>query len=317
MNWPGEPCLLEGVSADDYHQDRFGDVPTLRRSVAHTGIIVDWLHAAAEHPRLPGTVVAKQSKSMDLGSLVHCLLLGGEEGLVVLPAKYSDFRTDAARALRDGAYEEGKVPILAEAYEEAATACEILKPEICRAIEAVFGFVSVSVLWSEFGRELTCLWEEEAATVDEMVNIHHVRCRARFDLYWPPAALLADLKVVTSGYASASKFIRGLNSEEDSGAMQAGSYLRGLEACHPELAGRTTFVFLRVEPYPPHSVVAIPVGRGMRELGERRWLRGVAGWAECMASGVWPGPSPVVAEVETWAVERELRHQMEGADDAG
>lgn len=348
MDWPSEPVLLEGLSAAEYHADRLGDVPSLSRSIAHTLITASPKHAAAEHPRLIGTAVRKSSKAMDLGSLVHCLLLGGEEQIVIV--HHGDFRTNAAKAVRDDAYARGLTPILEPDLEEGLAAVEILKPEICRAVDEVRvreGGVSTNVWmptrWEDFGRELTCLWEEgeqelcscghredrhgrdihgvaycfEGCSCQGFDGSAPVRCRARFDLYLPSAALIGDVKVVTGGaYAKAGPFCRQLNSEEDSGAMQAASYCRGLEAVHPELAGRTTFVFLRVEPVPPYSVVPIVVAQGLCRLGEDRWMRGVQGWASCMASGVWPGPGVAYAQAEPWAVQRELDRmaEQEGAD---
>ena len=319
MDWPSSPVLLPGVPAESYHRDDFGDVPTLSRSIAHMGITVSWKHAAAAHPRLAGTITRRESKAMDHGSLVHALLLGGEEGIEVLP--YDSFRKTVAQEARDRAYEAGLVPILEEQYMEALAACEILKPAICQAVADVISPQEpCGVDWGGFGRELVALWEEEAH-IDKPVGGASapwcVRCRARWDLFLPGAALIADLKVVTGGrWAQAAPYVRQLNSEADSGAMQAAGYLRGLAAVHPETAGRGTSVFLRAEPYPPYSVVPIVVTEGLRQLGEERWMRGVAGWAKCMASGVWPGPGVAYAQAESWAVERELQHALEGEGDA-
>lgn len=332
MDWPSSPVILPGVPAESYHRDDFGDAPTLSRSTAHMGITVSWRHAAAAHPRLAGTITRRESKAMDHGSLVHALLLGGEEGIEVLP--YDSFRKTVAQEARDRAYEAGLVPILEEHYVEALAACEILKPAICQAVEEVLGGpgeeyivlggdlspVATHIQWDAFGRELVALWEEPGAEqplVEGWGPMRSpVRCRVRWDLFLPGAALIADLKVVTGGrWAQAAPFIRQLNSEADSGAMQAASYLRGLAAVHPETAGRGTFVFLRAEPYPPYSVVPIVVTEGLRQLGEERWMRGVAGWAKCMASGVWPGPGVAYATAETWAIERELQHALEGGEE--
>ena len=312
MDWPSKPVLLPGVPAGTYHADDFGDLPTLSRSIAHMGITVSWRHAAAAHPRLAGTIARRESKAMDHGSLVHALLLGGEEGLEILSPRFKDFRTKDAQNVRDAAYLEGRTPILDSDFRAALFAVEILMPEICRVVGEVLGEpYRNAVYWPDFGRELVVLWEEE--TVPFAPELHEIaRCRARWDLYLPEAALIADLKVVTGGrWAQAAPFIRQLNSEADSGAMQAASYLQGLAAVHPETAGRGTFVFLRAEPYPPYSVVPIVVTEGLRQLGEERWMRGVAGWAKCMASRVWPGPGVTYAQAETWAIERELQHAVE------
>lgn len=313
MLWPSEPTILEGVPSRAYREDDFGDVPTLSRSVAHTLLTASPMHAAAEHPRLPGAVKPKTSRTLDAGSLHHAVILAeGEEELVVLPGQYQDFRSARSREIRDEAWATGKSPVLAEDYEEACVAAEILRPRICAAVDEVrmgHGELSTNAWqptrWAAFGRELVCLWEEASG----------VRCRARWDLYLPGAGLLADLKCVTGGqYASAAKFIRGLNSEDDSGAMQAACYLRGLEAVHPELAGRTTFVFLRVEIAPPYAVVPIVVGTAMREHGEKLWERAVRGWARCMASGAWPGPGVAYAQLLPWAAQRDLDQAAEDGD---
>jgi hypothetical protein len=313
MLWPGEPTILEGVPSRDYRADDFGDVPTLSRSIAHTLLTFSPMHAAAEHPRLPGAVKPKASKPMDAGSLHHAVILGeGEEELVVLPGQYQDFKTARAREIRDEAWAAGKSPVIAEDYELAAAVGDVLQIRICDAIGKVTGILPK---WADFGRELVALWEEKLYYPDGAEPLHGVRCRARWDLYLPGAGLLADLKCVTGGqYASAAKSIRGLNSEEDSGAMQAAAYLRGLEAVNPELAGRTTFVFLRVEIAPPYAVVPIVVGTAMREHGEKLWERAVRGWARCMASGAWPEPGVAYAQLLPWAAQRDLDQAAEDGD---
>lgn len=312
--WPPEPMFLENVPASEYHRDAFGDVPTLSRSVAHTLITASPLHAAGEHPRLPGLKAEKESAAMSLGSLVHALLLGGEESIVIVEA--DNFRTTRAQVARDEAIFYGKTPICRPLYQEVAAIVHVLQFEICAALSAVLGDGLVGELvWADFGREITVLWEEPMANALAAHPPTDVRCRARLDLFLAQYGIIADVKVVSSGYANARKFIRQLNSEDDSGAMQAASYSRGVEAALPHLAGRTRFVFLRVEVQPPYAVVPILVPEGMRSLGEARWARGVAGWAKGLASGAWPGPEPAVAHVESWAHDREAQIQAEAQID--
>lgn len=321
MNWPGEPVLLEGVRAREYFADAFGESPTLSRSIGHTLVTVSRLHAAAEHPRLKGTAVRRQSEEMDLGLLIHALL-GGDLGEVDVH-DVPDWRGKRAD-LRDASRAAGLVPIRLCDFEKAAAASEILKPEICLQLGRVAfpcpacnaeGYCGVCggsgamtvPAWDDLGRELVCLYEEEGG----------VRVRQRWDLYWPAAALIADPKVVTGGrYATAGGFIRQLNGDYDSGAMQAASYLRGLSAVHPELAGRETFVFLRLEAKPPYAVVPIVVTQGLRDHGERLWERAVRGWARCMASGVWPGPGVAYAQLLPWAAQGDLDQAAEDGDTA-
>lgn len=316
MKWPTEPCILEGVPAADYHADVFGDVPTLSRSVAHTVIAASPLHAAAEHPRLPGLKARRATKEMDLGSLVHALLLGGEESIVIVEA--DNFRTDKAKIARDEAIVRGLTPICRPLYDEVQAITGKLRWFIRDALAGAAAVPDIDP--EEILREATVLWEEElvhplSATFLALGHREpRTRCRARLDLFLPTHGIIADVKVVSSGYANSRKFIRQLNGENDSGAMQAASYCRGVEAALPHLTGRTRFVFLRVEVTPPYAVVPILVPEGMRSLGEARWLRGVAGWTKGLASGVWPGPAPAVAHVESWAMEREEQARIGGGE---
>jgi hypothetical protein len=338
MDWPSEPTILEGVPARTYHADALGDVPTLSRSIAHTLITASPMHAAAEHPRLPGSVEAKASKILDAGSLHHAVILGeGEEELVVLPAQYEDFRTARAREIRDEAWAAGKSPVLAEDYEGACRTAEILRPRICQAVaDVVSPEEPYGVSWVDFGRELVCLWEERTVCphdTDGDGDCHRcrprqglptrcpgiVRCRARWDLCLPSCGLLCDLKASTKSYvgrASMERFCRQLDNEESSLLMQGASYQRGLEAVHPEMAGRTSFAFIRFEIEPPYAVGAILLTQAHRQLGEDRWLSAVRGWARCLSSGQWPGPEAMVAPPpQAWAVQRSLDRMAEEGED--
>lgn len=298
MLWPAEPCILEAVPAADYHADLFGDVPTLSRSVAHVLVTDSPRHAAASHPRLPGMKKKRATKEMDQGSLVHALLAGNVEDLAVY--RVPDWRGKRAD-IRDAAREAGKTPIKLSDFQEAEDACVILRPEICRVVEDMLvaqGIDIRSILkWEDFARELVVVWQEG-----------DVRCRARLDLFLAAFGIILDFKIMGSGSAGeadSEAFIRRINNWREPLGIQAGCYPRGVEAAIPDLAGRTQFIFLRIEVYPPFSVVPILAPEGMRSLGEARWLRGVAEWAKCLASGAWPGPGPAVAHVENWAMERE------------
>lgn len=323
MQWPSEPTILEGVPARTYHADDFGDTPTLSRSIGHTLVTASPMHAAAEHPRLPGSVKAKASRILDAGSLHHAVILGeGEEELVVLPEKFQDFRTARAQEIRDEAWAAGKSPVIAEDYEEACRTAEILRPRICEAVGEILGEpYRHAVYWRDFGRELCCLWEERLyyRADDGAEPLHGIRCRARLDLYLSSCGLLADLKASTKGYvgkASMEKFCRQLDNEESSLLMQGASYQCGLEAVHPEMAGRTSFAFIRFEVEPPYTVGAILLTQAHRQLGEDRWLSAVRGWARCLSSGQWPGPEAMVAPPpQAWAVQRSLDRMAEEGED--
>ena len=61
-------------SPGDYYRDPCA-VPSLSQSIAHTLVTQSPLHAWSEHPRL-GNQRKPASKAMDVGSLIHKLVLG-------------------------------------------------------------------------------------------------------------------------------------------------------------------------------------------------------------------------------------------------
>lgn len=298
MDWPGSPVLLPDVPRATYEADDFGDVPTLRRSVAHALISLSPAHAYAMHPRLGGNAAAKESKAMDSGSLVHALLLGGEEGIEVLPAKYDSFRTDAARAIRDGAREEGRTPILHGDYQEACAVAYTLS-------DTTRGIIGAD--WPQVHREATVLWEEPNGSAPDHYDPERypvsVRCRARLDILHE--GTIWDVKVVTKGPAQPEAFIR--RAVQEGLDIQAASYVRGVEAVHHELAGRVRFGFLLCELEPPHDVVPVLAGKSLVALGASKWERACRLWARCLESGEWPGRSGerLTAEAPEWALVEE------------
>lgn len=339
LPWPSKPTLLHAVSAADYRADLHGDVPTASRSCLHTLLTVSPRHAAAEHPRLPGLKVKKSSKAMDAGALVHALLLGGEEQIVIVEEK--NFLKESAIAKRNEALAAGLVPICRPQYQEVAAITHRLALEILDVAADLAGVTGshwqgckadagdapctckpAGLAWRDLAKEVTCLWNEDLVPFAPDAG-ETVRCRARFDLALISHGIVFDLKTVTKGYAVADPFIRAMNSEQSSLPMQAAFYQRGFEAVHPELAGRSRFIFLRVEIRPPYTVLAIEAGGSIRQLGEDRLNRALPGWARCLESGVWPGPQPVIAQAEPWAIQKELYYsatreideQEEGGDD--
>ena len=64
--------LLE-MTADDYHADKIGDVPTLSASIAQRLVTRSPLHAWTHHPRLGGATrknAKAPTKEMDRGTIV-------------------------------------------------------------------------------------------------------------------------------------------------------------------------------------------------------------------------------------------------------
>lgn len=297
-------ALLRDVSHAAYCTDDLPGCPHFSRSVALTLLQKSPLHAWYGHPKLGGNHVADNTDASDTGSLIHSLLLGSGPEIVV--ADYKDWRTNAAKEIRDTAREAGRIPILAAQWEAVQVAGSILR----KNVEAL------GVPLDDCEREVTILWEAGGSA-----------CKARMDLLClavdvpegPDAHLSGDPRAplrqhfpVTSARIWDLK-ITSLTAERFRHQLvpygldiQAHSYAEAVAAVYPEIAGRIEFEFILCEPEPPYSVAIVPLGGSLKGLGEKRWNRALNIWRECLAGGTWPGYGrQEPAEAPTWALDTE------------
>lgn len=264
------------LPAAAYHADPC-EVPSLSASAAHTLISRSPAHAWREHPRLGG-MGKPRTDAMDLGTIVHALLLGGSE--IVRPLPFADFRTKEARAARDEARASGLVPVSAPIAAKAAALGASISLELQRTGIALAG-----------QSEVTAIWREEASPAP-------VLCRARLDHI--DGRTIYDLKIVERASDDAvRRHMMAFGSH-----IQAAAYTRAVEQLRPELAGRARFVFLFAE-VDTGFVHPVTLGGSMRELGRQQWVRACFTWSRCLASGKWPGYGPTTVEAPTWALAAE------------
>jgi hypothetical protein len=290
-----KPGLYEHISAEQYHADELCSVPTLSASIAHTLVSKSPLHAWAQHPRLGGRG-KKPTAAMDLGSVVHALLLGKGKQFAVVKApegepEFEDFKKKAAREARDSARAQGLIPMLQKHLDDA--------------IEVADG---IRLGLEEWGIELTgqsevtAIWEERAD--DGTI----VLCRGGLDHLLE--AQILDLKIVRSSHPKACQsHMFGFG-----GDIQSAAYVSALDKLKPTLAGRVPFRFLFCEAEFPHAVTPVDRAGSMRDLGERRWRRAINRWAWCTKNDRWPAYVTEVyqAEAPAWAHAAELELSFSG-----
>lgn len=259
------------IAPDEYHA-RDG----LSSSVAKVLIERSPAHARHAHGKKP-------TKDMDRGSVVHRLVLGKGKSFEIL--NFDSFRTNAAKDARDNARAEGKIPILEEAFTEANVIAEAVRVQLVDRGILLDGESEIAIEWYEqspFGPVL---------------------CRCMMDHLWLGDGRVLDLKITSNAAPSSVE----RNAENMGYAIQEAAYRRALVALEPGLAGRIDFLFAFVE---ADDIYAMNLCRGdgvFRELGERRWLRAVTTWAECLHNNHWPaygaGVNPLTAPA--WALARE------------
>jgi hypothetical protein len=258
--------LHPNVKPAQYHGDAFhGGGPTLSASVATVLVTQSPLHAYAVHPRLGG-FRPSPTREMDFGTFVHALVLGTPVDVEIIAA--DNYRKKDAQHARDAAQEAGKIPML---ERDAARARSLAAKIVERLGDEGIALEGMS--------ETVVTWEETAPSG------RVVTCRAMMDHLLLQHGRVLDLK--TTGDANPDAWERG--AVDHGYDVQTAAYTRAIEQLDPELAGRVEMLFFVIEQERPHAHwLGRPAG-DMRELGERRWLRAVKAWDECLHAKSWPG----------------------------
>lgn len=203
----------------------------------------------------------------DLGHAAHLMVLGAGPALVVVDA--DDWRTKAAKQQRDEAHEAGNVPLLRQQHEDVKAMAAALRahPFAGRLFQPGTGRPEVSLFW-----------RDELAGID---------CRARLD--WVPDRAAGRLVVADYKSAATADPGRLRRSMFDFGYhVQAWWNLDGLAAAGLD-DGSAAFVFVVQEKAPPYLVTVVQLDADAMRLGERDARRARDVFAECTATGHWPG----------------------------
>lgn len=203
----------------------------------------------------------KPTKEMDLGKVVHRMVLGKGADYACLP--YDDWRTKAAQQSRKETREAGLVPLTLVQHSQ----CE----EVSAAVKAAIAELGIEMCGQS---EVAVEWFEG-----------DVQCRNMFDHVNFETGEILEIK--TTGDANPVRFER--RAEELGYRISAAAYIRSLLAHRPELNGRIRYTFLVVEIEPPYAVYPPEPDHLFLETGERDWLQAVATWRQCLATGRWPG----------------------------
>jgi hypothetical protein len=284
-----EPMIITepGVYADLDEQVYHGD-PVDGGSLSSTGA------RAILPPSTPAKFAYDRHRTIhkrtwDFGSAAHAMVLGSGPEIAIIDA--DSYRTKEAQEKRDSAWGDGKIPLLAAEYEDAL-AIEIAvrhHPVAGPLFAKGTGLAEQSLFWVDEG---TGAW-----------------CRGRTDWIKPAPTggrlILADLKTTTAAdEVSIEKAIANFGYHQ-----QADWYLRGAQALiHPDPA----FVFVFVEKSPPHQVHVVQLDAYTLQIAHAKNRRALHIYAECTATGVWPGHPTDITTVSLplWAERTEAEEYL-------
>lgn len=281
-----EPGLYGGMPEDAYHSDL---VPDGSLSVSGAKLLIPPVPPAKykwarDNGRLP-------TKAQRLGTVTHGLALCTGQPVAVL--EFDDRRTNKYKAAEAEALDAGQLPVLRKDYDEAKAIADALRlhPTAGALLEGVEA--EVSGFWTdpEFG-----IWQR--MRMDGM----------RMDYDMPT---IVDLK--TSKDASPEAFAKSVH--EYGYFRQDPHYREGLAAALGCQWDDIDFIFIVVETEPPYLVATYRVSDGTEEgtrddiaLGREQMRIAREIFADCQASGNWPGYS---LEIETLQLRRYDRQQAE------
>lgn len=257
-----------------YHKDPVKTV-SLSSTIAKELIARSPAHGYHKHPRLGGAkdddetaADPSASKEKMLGEIIHKLVLGKGADIEVVDAK--DWRTNAAKEIRDAAFAAGKLPILSHKLPEAQAAAAACRTQLDdMGLDYVFrdGLREVVLVWSN-GKS----WYR--AMIDQLLIDEKTQ-----------TAEIFDLKTVSrsSHPEACAKQIGDLGYD-----LGIEFYRRGLVALRPELAGRikTRWVFLEVKP--PYAATPVEISGEWQMAANSQCDRAIALWQKCMAEKKWP-----------------------------
>lgn len=204
------------------------------------------------------------SETFDFGTTVHTMVLG--VGAEPVPLDFDSWRTKASQEAAAEVRAAGDVPMLRDAYD-AARSCA----------DAVLADRRAKAILARCDQREVSMFAEDPAT--------GVAMRARLDLYGAgDEPLAADLKTAAS--AADDDFARAAANYGYAVQMAWYQHVRAL------VTGDDTpipFRFVVVEKSPPYLVNVIELDAEFQRIGQVQMDRALRLYAECTASGDWPG----------------------------
>lgn len=279
-----------GIYADMTAADYFADpcpTPSLTQSIAKVLIERSPLHAWHAHPRLGGKEPRPEEyvSAQAIGNAAHKLLLERGKDIVIIEA--DNFRTKEAQTTRDAVSAEGKVPILAKHHARAAVMVKAAKKQLAPLGLAEFsGDSEVVIAWQKNG-----IW-----------------FRSMIDRLSTSRTLVLDYK--SSGMSCAPHGI-GRMMADAGWDVQAAMHEMGLNALHPESAGRRRHQFVAQENEEPYALTIAEMNEGVLTMGRKKLAAAINIWSRCITEDYWPGYPPQIIwpEYPGWAETQWLERE--------
>lgn len=273
-----------------YHADPC-PVPSLSRSIAQKLILESPRHAKAAHPRMTAQEDAAEtnSRTRDIGSAAHVLLLGQKTEIAVLD--FDDFKKKAAQEDRAAAQDRGAIPLLTKDFDTAKAMVEMARVELADNEHAAIRALATG------DPSETALNEVTAAWIDRCGD-HWARARMDRISVTPERITVVDYKT-TELSAAPTQVNRAIFNNNYH--FQDAFYRRGIRHLFPEIdrhEKKLSFLFIVQEQFAPFEITVTEIDDAGRVLGEKMVSDAFMLWRKCHAENWWPGYPKCTARAE-------------------
>jgi exodeoxyribonuclease VIII len=262
---PGKEGCFIGLPASEYHR-------------AH-----GMSHSMSKHMDPPAclpvylTEEREETADMLMGTLVHHMVLEPDRPLPKLAIKPAEmkFSTREGKMWRASMLAQNQVIITESDYERVhGMVASIANDPDCRDLIGVGH------------SEVSCFFRDQQTGIMRKMRLDW--------LPGNPANYLIDIKTVQKGHASKRGFEKVMKDQRY--WTQASWYRDGWNQLNPD-GVRPKFIFIAVEKEPPYLIGIHPVAPRTLEIGSSQNALDVASYAECSATGKWPGYADKFSEV--------------------
>lgn len=263
--------------------------PLLTQTMLNLLVNQSPLHAWTANRDLNPDYVPDFSKEMDIGNVVHAMLLQGESIATVLD--FDDYRKKEAQQKRDEARAARKYPVLRKDMPRVEKMVQSAKEQLRDFKDVRGGFVNGSP-------ELSITW------IDAETGIH---CKAKLDYLQADHRVILDYKT-TGGSAhpeavSRNLFERGYDIQ---GCWYKRAVASGQHCDNPE------FFLVTQETYEPFALSVVGLTPEAQWYGNKRCDEGLRLWIHCIQTNEWPGymKETAWAQLPPWLEKQWLEKEL-------
>jgi len=274
------------MSEAAYHADPCPD-PSLSRSIGLILLDESEQHAFAAHPRLTPQKekVVDNSRTREIGSAAHALLLGQNTEIAVLP--YDDYKKKAAQEERTAAQERGAIPLPKPDYETVLAMVEKARRVLATSEhEAIRALAANDPTAIPFNEVTACVVDPTAGWT-----------RVRFDRLQFTTRRVSILDYKTTEL-SVSPLAVARAIYNNNYHFQDAFYRRVIRQIFPEIDRHEMaldFLFIMQEQNPPYEITVAQTDQAARTIGEKMVRAATLLWRKAMAESNWPGyPTDIV-----------------------